>query len=360
MPKEVKVFQTLNYIGSKTNLLNYIGETIEEYLQKKLKDINSFLDPFSGTGVVSYYLLQNGCNNVISNDIQHYAYIVSSIWSTTDINIPKIKEYLIEINKTINEIKDTSKANDTHYIYKNFTPDSSQSRMFFTTLNGYKIDIVRQYIEDLKQKITLNEYNLLLKILLYSAAHISNISSTYGAFLKQFKSNAMKDLELKDNLLNTLVTDNVKHISYNKDIFELLNTNIKSEVCYIDTPYNSRNYSSNYFVLECISKYDNITLRGKTGLRNEDNKQSALFCSKVNAYNSFKELLRELSKVTKYLFISYSSASILSKEQMMKLLSDDWNNIQCKEQIYRKFKSNKNTKTTPVIEYLFCATNKNL
>lgn len=356
MPKEVKVFQTFNYIGSKTNLLNYIGNSIEKYINKDLKDINSFFDPFSGTGVVSYYLLSNGCKNVISNDIQHYAYIVSSVWTTYYINIDKTKQIIKDINELFTNTKVPEQVPENFYIYNNYTEKSVPSRLFFTKSNGYKIDIARQYIESLKDSLTLNEYNLLIKLLLYSATKVSNIASTYGAFLKKYKKSALNDIVLNIDFLSTLVNNsNVKHITYNRDIFEL--SNIETEVCYIDPPYNSRNYNNNYFVLDSISKYDNMSLRGKTGLRNEENNGAALFCSKIKALTQFEKLLEHIN--SKYIFISYSSQSILTKDQIVSLMEKKYTNIQCQEQKYPKFKSNKNTKQENLIEYLFCGTNKN-
>lgn len=305
--------------------------------------------------VVSYYMLKNGCRNVISNDIQHYAYTISSIWSDIGIDILKIKNILSNINeilkKTVNPIN-----SDENYIYKTYSPASNPPRMYFTELNGYKIDITRKYIENLKD-ITINEYKLLIKILLYSASNIANISSTYGAFLKKFKPNALKDLILKDNIIESLVksTSELIHKTYNKDIFDLLKeikTN-KIEVCYLDSPYNSRNYSKNYFVLEAISKYDKSTVRGITGLRDVEIEGSKTFCSKVNTKKEFQRLFENIK--CKYLFMSYSSDSIVSKADIISLLSKNWTDIVCKEQDYKKFKSNKNTDDKQVIEYLFCA-----
>jgi adenine-specific DNA methylase len=37
------------------------------------------MDCFAGTGVVSYYMIQKGVRRVITNDIQHYSAIISSV-----------------------------------------------------------------------------------------------------------------------------------------------------------------------------------------------------------------------------------------------------------------------------------------
>lgn len=356
--EKTKVFQTFSYIGSKTKLLDWIGINIENYIHKELNQIDSFLDPFSGTGVVSYHLLENGCKYVISNDIQHYAYTVSSIWSDIDINIPKMRLEIKLINKFLSVVNDDFISTDIDYILLNYTERSEIPRMFFTEINGFRIDKARQHIEKLKtdNTVTYNEYKLLLKSLLYAVTDISNTASTYGAFLKEYKDKAQKCLELNVNLLDTLVESNndIIHKSYNLDIKDLISMIEPVEVCYLDSPYNNRNYSKNYFVLEGISLYDYCETRLKTGLRNIDIPGASTYCSTVTTFNSFKHLFNNIK--SKYLIMSYSSDGILEKESILSLLSHNWTNIICHEKLHKKFKSNVNTVKEDIIEYLFCAT----
>lgn len=61
--------------------------------------------------------------------------------------------------------------------------------------------------------------------------------------------------------------------AYNQDINRLIR-DIKGDVLYLDPPYNSRQYCSNYHVLETIARYDNPVLSGKTGLRDSSDQKS--------------------------------------------------------------------------------------
>jgi adenine-specific DNA-methyltransferase len=353
--------KSFNYIGSKIKLLPFIENAIQNYTCKSLNDIHSFLDCFSGTGVVGYYMMQKGIKNIISNDIQHYAEVVSSVWTTKNIDVKKVKEYVTCINTRLSEIREeTLKATERDFVLNNYT-NFKTDRMYFTQLNGYKIDIVRQHIEDLKNgdAITVEEYKCLLKILLYAVTSVSNIASVYGAYLKKFKKSALKDLQLDVDILNWLIDDNdVNHISYNNDIHLLLDTldTTSIECAYLDSPYNNRGYHDNYHVLESISRYDYPELKGKTGLRNEENTGARMFTSKTTTEGAFKSILDKLK--TKYIFISYNSESIVTKEQMIKLLMETgWDNVQCIEHTYSRFKSNKNgEQAAEVVEYLFCGT----
>lgn len=51
-----------------------------------------------------------------------------------------------------------------------------------------------------------------------------------------------------------------EHTVYNSDINELIK-NTSHDVVYLDPPYNERQYSANYHVLETIAKYDNPEIR---------------------------------------------------------------------------------------------------
>jgi adenine-specific DNA-methyltransferase len=50
------------------------------------------------------------------------------------------------------------------------------------------------------------------------------------------------------------------HDIFNEDINFLI-TKTSHDVVYLDPPYNERQYSANYHVLETIAKYDNPEIR---------------------------------------------------------------------------------------------------
>lgn len=348
--------KSFSYIGSKIKLLDFIGENIEKYTNKPLDEIKSFADLFSGTGVVGYYMIQNDIPKVISNDIQYYAHVISSIWISKNVDLDKMKTIINDTNEYISKIKECDIIDDNcNFVYNNYSPKGN--RMFFTKLNAYKIDKIRQRIEELNS-LTTDEYHLLIKILLYAVISVSNIASTFGSFIKKFKNTALKDISLNIEMLDLLINCECDHTCFNKDIIELLDTNDLSdiEVCYLDSPYNNRKYSANYFVLEAISKYDNPELKGKTGNLVKEESGAKLFCSKTTAKQSFTNILNKIK--SKYVFISYNSESIIPKSNIIQILEQTgWEKITCIEKNYTRFKSNNNGKQEKtVVEYLFCAT----
>lgn len=349
---------SFNYIGSKIKLLDFIGETIQKYTGKELDQIDSFMDCFAGTGVVSYFMIQKGVKKIISNDIQHYSAIISSVWTSKNINKEKLRTIIDNINKIMNDItEDNIVASQVDFVYNNYTP--AGDRMYFTKSNGFKIDKVRQEIEKMRSTLTCEEYKCLLKVLLYAVTSVSNIASVYGAYLKKFKKSAEKKLTLDAKIIDWLIDDSgVEHITYNDDIVNLLSVIDTSgvECGYFDSPYNNRGYNDNYHVLQTISRYDYPTLKGKTGLRAEDLKGAKSFTSKVTTKDAFQLALGSLK--SKYVFISYSSESIVSKDKMISIMVEcGWNKVECIEQGYTRFKSNNNNEQAKdVIEYIFCGT----
>ena len=360
MPSKL-CFPSFNYIGSKMKLLDFIRETTKNYIGKGYDEIGGFADICSGTGVVAFDVLKGNCKKILTNDIQHYAYTVSSVWSIKNIDIVKIEGMILEINNMIKDV-DIPKYDEKspYFIYNNYTEAGPDGRMYLSMKNGYRVDIVRSEIMRMyaSSLINLEEHNLLLKLLLYAVAGVSNIASVYGAYLKKYKACSLKDLVLDVDLIGSLVkADDIDQVAKNMNITELLESDDLSgyEVVYIDPPYvANRGYHDNYHLLETISRYDYPSIKGKTGLRESGVKSK--FCSKREAASEFKNVLEKIK--SKYIFISYSSESVVSKDDMIKMMEDaGWKDVICCEKEYQRFKSNRNNEELQqknITEYIFC------
>lgn len=348
-PGPVGFFKSFNYIGSKFRLLDFIMGSIQDYTGQSVAELSSFGDFFSGTGVVSRRLLEEGASKVVSADVQYYSYLISSVFTDNEINVLKVKSIIQRLNGiTIDAPKDTD------FVYNNYTLGGSE-RMYLSPENGLKVDRVREEIELLRGNgITQMEYNLLLKTLLYATSKVSNVASVYGAYLKKLKKSAQTALVLEESFADNLLCGaNNKHVSYCRDIYESAVFSGDVQVTYLDPPYNQRNYSTNYHLLETVARQDFPEIKGKTGLRCENKSEPKSFCSKRSIYNSFETVVSNIK--SKYLFISYSSEGILSKDQMFEILNKTRSKIICKEINYSKFKSNDTDTSSGVMEYLFCA-----
>ena len=72
-------------------------------------------------------------------------------------------------------------------------------------------------------------------------------------------------------------------------------------------------------MLETIARYDNPQTHGKTGLRNYGKHEKSAYCSKSNCLSAFEDLIEKAD--AKYILVSYSNEGILSKDEILSVLS---------------------------------------
>ena len=278
---------------------------------------------------------------VIANDIQHYSYILN--------------KHLIENNSPINiELLEhlNSLEGKEGFIYNNYCMGSGSERNYFSDYNGKKCDAIRQELEKLykDEEIDEHQYNYFLASLINSIDKYANTASVYGAFLKTLKKSAAKNFEFE---LLPIIDGNKDGKAYNEDI-NILIKKIKGDILYLDPPYNARQYSANYHLLETISKYDDPIIKGKTGLRDYSNQKSK-FCSKSQVNQIFEELI--LNADFKYIFLSYNDEGLMSLETIKKIM-EKYGEYQYFTTDYKRFRAdkeeNRNHKKSSTVEYLHC------
>ena len=136
--------------------------------------------------------------------------------------------------------------------------------------------------EDVSSKgylIDENEYYYLLASLIEGIPFVSNITGTYGAYLKDWDKRAFKKFEMiRLNVIDNAYINECYNINSNDLI-----SKISGDILYLDPPYNERQYLPNYHLLETIAKYDNPKINGKTGIREYTNQKSN-YCIKRKVY----------------------------------------------------------------------------
>lgn len=349
----------MNYIWSKKSLLDFIYKNIINVVWNK----NFILsDLFAGTWIVWRYFKEKW-HKVIANDMQYYSYVLNKnyIWNHTDLYFSWLASEISELfTGNVNNYKEivceylNKLPWKKGFIYKNYslgwTKWSEFERQYFSDENASRCDGIRTKIEKWKkeEKINENEYYFLLASLVESTDKVANTASVYGAFLKQLKKSALKPLILKpaDYFLN-----DHEHDVHNKDINELIKTT-SHEVVYLDPPYNERQYSANYHLLETIAKYDNPKIKWKTWLR-DYSKQKSRYCQKQEVLKSFNDLVQNID--AKYIFLSYNDEWLMTLDEIKEIMSKRWEYWVLKQK-YRRFKADKtesrNHKKDMVIEYL--------
>jgi adenine-specific DNA-methyltransferase len=342
-------FHRLNYIGSKFQLLDWITTNMKEKTGWSSFDNRTIGDMFSGTGIVSYHFRKNMAK-VISNDAELYSSVITHAF-TRSIYTETCKKIINDFQTDIQENKHLTTIG---FITTHYSPQGLNERKFFTIENAKRIDYVRNKLETLKNTISDDEYKFILASILLSADAVSNVPAVYGCFLKNFKTKAVKEITFAPIHNNTSPAI-IGSITYNSDV---LNTeflrSFESDLVYLDPPYNERQYSKNYFPLNIIAKtpeelLSELPLKGKTGI--PANCFISPFCKKKDIESVFDLLFRELK--TKWIFLSYSSESIVSKENMLDIMKK-YGNASVIERDYKRFKSFEYNKDVEIKEYLFC------
>lgn len=340
--------KSLNYIGSKRSLLDFLKDSISEIICNKDYKNYTFCDLFSGTGIVGFTIGKE-FNNIICNDLEYYSFVINN-----GLYVP-FTSLLKEHINYLNELADNESNIGEGYIVNHY----SEPRLFFTKDNARRIDVIRTELNNMltKCKINKDEFYFLLGSLLISADKVSNTASVYGAYLKNFKASSLKKLKLEP-LHDS--TEEVNRIILNCDINKIDECkeieNKTLDVVYLDPPYNNRQYGANYCPLNYIAYYDNsICVKGKTGLIENYNKSS--FCKKAGLKELFDILINKLvKKSAKYIFVSYNNEGLLSISDLKEILSK-YGKVELKQKKYKRFKSSiEDNSEDSVQELLWCLT----
>lgn len=344
----------LNYIGSKFQLLEWITNNMKEKTNWSSFADKTIADLFAGTGIVSYHFRKNNAN-VISNDAELYSSIITHAF-TRSIYTDNCKS-IIELFQ--NDIQENKHSDTNGFITTHYSPQGINERKFFTIENAKRIDYIRNKLETIKNTMNDDEYKFILASILLSADAVSNVPAVYGCFLKNFKTKAEKHLRLLPIHNNT--DPALEHSkTYHSDVLDTeFISSFETDMVYLDPPYNERQYSKNYFPLNIIAKtpeqlLSELPLKGKTGIPVDC--FISPFCKKGESVeNAFDTLFRELK--TKWIFVSYNSESIVSKDKMLQIMNN-YGTASVIERDYKRFKSFEYNNDVNIKEYLFCL-NKN-
>ena len=327
--------QNRRYIGSKHKLIEWIFSIINKECEKG----SSFADVFAGTGVVSAVAARH-FDEIILNDFLHSNY---AIYQAFFGNGKWNKEKLDDIIKNYNNINGED-------LEKNYFSEHFGGK-YFSHNSSKIIGFIRENIEENKSNLTDKEYYILIASLLYSIDKVANTVGHYDAYFK-------KDHVEDGFFMRPIDPIEVKKVVIFREDTNLLAKKIRADVIYIDPPYNSRQYSRFYHVLETLTKWDKPKLYG-TALKPEEENMSD-YC-KVRARDRLAELVRDLD--AKYLVVSYnntydsksnSSKNKITLQEIKDILTSK-GKTKVFEKDYRHFNAG-NTDFKNHKEYLFVTT----
>lgn len=271
------------YTGSKYKLIPWITEI----LKKSCVDCNSFFDVFGGTGVVTDSVLNLYTSFTLNDFLYSNEVVYKGFFEQADYSRNKLDE----ISNKYNSI-DVRQIDD-NYFSVNF------GDKYFSYNDAKVIGYIRQDIEDKLSSNSINkkEYYILLASLLYSFDKISNTVGHYEAFIKgKTISDEFKFLLIEPRILKE------KKINIHREDANELAARIKADIAFIDPPYNSRQYSRFYHVMETIVKWEKPILKGVAMKPPEENMSE--YC-RTAAPIVFADLIEKLD--VKYIAVTYNN-----------------------------------------------------
>ncbi len=315
---------TLRYMGNKRKLLDFIIPEIEELTSPGDK----ICDIMSGTCSIGYALSNR--NIIISNDVQHYSFVISSFLLSN-------KEYKSSCNldSDINDnFNKNMKESIASYFFKNY------SNTYFSEYQCKEIDSIIYAIS----KINSDD-----KKYFYTSALLSSMcicQSTTGHFAQYLSNNLTRVKKIQEMSVKKEFDKKVKEFKevhaakYKNSCFNLEYENLfKSDVMegvkcfYLDPPYTGDQYSRFYHLLETASKNDEPTLNNNKAKYREERFMSK-FCYKKTALQEFEKIISFCFENKSHLIISYTHKGVVSVDSILSIAKKYYKSVTLKEKSY--------------------------
>lgn len=282
------------YLGNKYRILPFITKTISE----NCGSFETFADIFAGTGAVASAYTDK---KLITNDILYSNYLCHITWfSNQDFDESKIEKYIDYYN--------TDLPYQENYMTQNF------SGTYFSDKVCSKIGFIREFIENefSERKINEKERAILITSLLYGMDKIANTCGHYDAY--------RQNVELTDEIVFSvpLPSKNLRQNKcYNMDANEL-EKEISADVVYIDPPYNSRQYSDAYHLIENVARWQKPKVFG-VARKMDRSALKSKYCTQ-SAPGVFADLIENLQ--AKYIVVSYNNMAKKGNDRSNARISD--------------------------------------
>lgn len=243
------------------------------------------MDLFAGTGIIG----AQACNyfsSVIFNDhLFSNEVIYKAFFGPGRTRKKQLDEFAAWANS------DSETLNEPNYFGENF------GNRYFDINTATRIGNIREHLETQNDYLSKKEKAVLLASLLYSCDRVARTVGHYETFLKSERTFSRSTFHF-----SFIQFKSVPKVKIFREDANTLARTIKSDVTYIDPPYNSRQYSRFYHVLETLTKWDQPPLQGIALKPPTEN--SSEYC-KSRAPIIFDDLIRNLD--TKLIVVSYNN-----------------------------------------------------
>ena len=349
--------QLITCIGNKRALLDEIGDMIDVARRGLGQEKLTFLDLFSGSGIVSRRAKQVA-RHITANDLEPYSEVINRCYLTD-----AAPALLAELQDNLSRLE-TAVAEDMWpgFIADLYAPQDDEDikpgeRVFYTRRNAVYIDSARRAIAKLPDR--LQPY--FLGPLLSAASIHANTAGVFKGFYKnadgrgQFGGRgefALKrilgDIRLR---LPVLSAHQCGATVTRRDANALVRDIDDVDLAYIDPPYNQHPYGSNYFMLNLIADYRRPeTVSRVSGIPTDWNR------SRYNKVTEVEDALFNLVEncPASFVLISYNSEGFVAKDRFLSTLKG-MGRLEMREVRYNAFRGSRNLRGRAryVTEYLF-------
>ena len=288
----------IKYLGSKRTLLPVLGDIAGAVEAREAVDL------FTGTTRVAQELKRRGLV-VTATDSATYSEVLAQCYvvaDSTQVDKEALADALAELS-----------ALPGRRGY--FTTTFCEEARYFQPRNGARVDAMRDHLRDHYTDSPL--YPILLTSLMLAADRVDSTTGVQMAYLKDWAPRASNDLELRaPELLPG------PGVALRGDALELVRTLPRTELAYLDPPYNQHRYFTNYHVWETLVRWDEPVHYGIACKRvdSRDEETKSAFNSKRGMPVALRELL--LGVDAEVVVVSYNDESWVTAEQMMAWLSE--------------------------------------
>lgn len=333
--KQMSLFPTTRYMGSKSKLLSHIWEASSKF------NFDSVIDLFSGSGVVSYMYKSHG-KAVISNDYMAMGGVITKA--------------LIENSSTTLSKFEAQNLMDDSIDTDDFVLNTFKG-IYFSDEDNHFIDVVRANIAQME-----NPYKkaIALEALIRTCVKkrprgiFTYVGDRYNDGRKDLQKSFQNHFLDAVDIINEAVFDNGMICkSYNMDSLKLKE---RADLVYIDPPYytpkSDNEYVRRYHFVEGIARdWKGVTIQEHTKTKKFKSYPTP-FSTKDGAADAFDTIFKQHSD--SILIVSYSSNSLPKMDEMIKLLKKYKTSVDVIPVDYKySFGTRDTVKRNDVQEYIF-------
>lgn len=326
----------MRYIGNKTRLLPFIRKAVRSLGIKP----GIAHDAFAGTASVGRALKSDGWV-VASSDLMTYSYVLQHAYVVVQRmpSFAALRASDPEVRRALRSpalrVRAAARGGTplhaiAEYLNAWVEPEKgfmschfseSGGRMYFTDENAGRIDVVRRLLHEWHSQGLIGDdaFALLLAALIEGADRVANTAGVYAAYIKEWQPNAVRPLTMVPVVP---VRGRPGSTAHRADAVQVASSLGRTDLLYLDPPYNSRQYAGYYHIPEIIARgwFDGpLVVYGKTGLL-RDGSQRSDWCSPRKVANALRSLLEASS--ARHVLVSYNSEGLLPSDRLKAILAE--------------------------------------